>query len=132
MLGIDVERYQPTRDTFIHQQKFIEEILRKYKVDQLIPSPILTLPNQQMFVDMSSTKENKNDHILELPYWQPSLLGDLQETKSCLCHDPSFQVDAHKSGKQHTKALLKVLQYLKYTSKHGIMYQYGGNEPLQI
>ena len=44
-------------------------------MDQLIPSPILTLPNQQLSVDMSSRKEIENDNVLELPYQQ--ILGRL-------------------------------------------------------
>ena len=70
MLGIHVEREQQTGDIFIHQQKIIQGILRKYKADHLSQNSILALPNQLLFVDMSSTKENEYGHVLELPYRQ--------------------------------------------------------------
>ena len=52
MLGIHVERDQHTGDIFMHQQKFIQE-----KLDHLIPSPILALSNQQLYVDMSQQRK---------------------------------------------------------------------------
>ena len=52
MLGIHVEREQQTGDIFIHQQKIIQGILRKYKADHLSQNSILALPNQLLFASI--------------------------------------------------------------------------------
>jgi hypothetical protein len=108
-------------ETFIHQEKYTNDILNKFKMDDCKPikTPMPTnvhidldeggkLVDQKLYHSMISS-------ILYLTASRPDIMFSV-----CMC--ARFQANPKES---HLNALKRILKYLKYTPSIGLWYPHG-------
>jgi hypothetical protein len=122
-LNIEVDRDRTKKTIFIHQQRYVEMILKKYKMQdcKICDTPIevnIKLSNE----DCPKTEEEKAE-MMNIDYL--GALGSLMYLMVCTRPDIAYAVGflsrfSHNPGIKHWKALKRVFRYLKGTSDLGI------------
>ena len=125
ILGIKVERDGPTGRIHLSQKRYVEELLKKFNMEDVktVTTPIE--PNMKITKAMQPTTDDERYKMKTRPYRE--LVGGLiylsnatrpdiafaARTLSRFCSDP---------GEEHWLVAKNVLRYLKATLNHGITY----------
>ena len=116
ILGIKISKI--SNGLVLSQSHYIEKILKKFNQYDTIPikSPV--------DVNLHLAK-NVEQPISQLEYLY--LIGSLMYVMNCTCPDIAFIVNklsrfTSNPDKDHWKALIRVLRYLKYTLNYGLHY----------
>ncbi|XP_023769803.1 uncharacterized protein LOC111918361 [Lactuca sativa] len=109
---------QTNRGIFIHQEKYISELLKKYSMDTCASGKILMGFGHAIFSDPSSVAvdENKYRGMTRSLLYLIASRSDIMFS-TCLC--ARFQVNAKIS---HLLAVKQIFCYLKGTNNLGIWY----------
>jgi hypothetical protein len=97
--------------TFIHQEKYTNDILKKFKMDDCKPIKTPTPTNGHLDLDEGGKSVDQKiyhsmiDSLLYLIASTPDIMFSV-----CMC--PQFQANPKES---HLSALKRILTYLKYT-----------------
>mgnify|MGYP002775250692 FL=1 len=125
-LGIKVSRNRIEGTLSISQKKTIEEILRKYEMQECKPTPTpMTAPYKLSIEDGPKTME-EIQFMKTIPYRQ--ILGSIRYLVSCTRPDLSFSAGylsrfMQNPGVKHWEALKRVIRYLKHTKDMVITYK---------
>jgi hypothetical protein len=119
-LGIQIEWNRQKRTLRIHQQPYIESILKRFQMDNCNGVSTPMEPNLQLVAsDDDATPTKKLDYQRAIGSIMYAMLGtrpDLAFTVSTLskyCINP---------GPQHAQVVQRVLRYLKKTLDYGITF----------
>jgi hypothetical protein len=115
-LGIQVK--QMKQDTFIHQAKYINDLMKKFNMVEL--KPVSTPMSMGMVLNLDENGEDVDQReyrsmigsLLYLTVTRPDIQFVL-----CLC--TSFPSSPHSS---HQTAVQRIFRYLKHTPEFGIWY----------
>ena len=116
-LGIKVSRNRIEGTLSISQKKTIEEILRKYEMQECKPTPTpMTAPCKLSIEDGPKTME-EIQFMKTIPYRQ--ILGSIRYLVSCTRPDLSVSAGylsrfMQNPGVKHWEALKRVIRYLKH------------------
>jgi isopentenyldiphosphate isomerase len=115
-LGIQVK--QMKQDTFIHQAKYVKDLMKKFNMVEV--KPVSTLMSMPTTLDLDENGEGVNQReyrsmIDSLLYLTVTRL-DIQLVV-CLC--ARFQASPRTS---HQQAIQRIFKYLKSTLEFGIWY----------
>ena len=116
MLGIKFNLQGPDNSIQLCQRKSAEDILNKYQMIDLKPSPIPVAPHLSHSSDMAPKDPQEIKEIETQPFGE--MFGNLRYLVSCtrpdLCYITGYiSRFMQNSGKPHLDALLQVFQYLK-------------------
>ena len=115
-LGFKVK--QMKEGTFIHQEKYTKDILKKFKMDECKPikTPMATNGHLDLDVDGKSVDQSLYcsmiGSLLYLTTSRPDIMFSV-----CLC--ARFQANPKES---HLSAVNRILRYLKHTPSIGLWY----------
>ena len=120
MLGIEISRDRKNRKLFISQQQYIDEILKRFNMNE---SRTVTTPMEKSSLSELDIKDERAPE--NTPYRQA--IGSLIYLVSGTRPDLAFCVRRlsqylENPQKNHWTAVKRVLRYLKGTSRHGILY----------
>jgi hypothetical protein len=115
-LGIQVK--QMKQDTFIHQAKYINDLMKKFNMVEL--KPVSTPMSMGMVLNLDENGEDVDQReyrsmigsLLYLTVTRPDI-----QFVMCLC--TSFPSSPHSS---HQTAVQRIFRYLKHTPEFGIWY----------
>ena len=109
---------QTNRGIFIHQEKYISELLKKYSMDTCASAKVPMSFRHKIFSDPSSVSIDQKQYrgmILSLLYLTSSRPNIKFSTFLCA----RFQVNPKMS---HLRAVNQIFRYLKGIKKHRIWY----------
>lgn len=125
-LGIEVE--QNKDGVFISQKKYVDNILKKFKMEACNPVPIPLVVNEKFM------KEDGSGDVD--PSMFRSLVGSLlylTTTRPDIMYATSLLSRfMHKPSNIHYGVAKRVLRYIKGTKDYGIMYEKNENEKLRL
>jgi hypothetical protein len=107
--------------TFIHQEKYTSDILKKFKMDDCKPIKTPMPTNGHLDLDEGGKSVDQKlyrsmiDSLLYLTASRPDIMFSV-----CMC--ARFQANPKES---HLSALKRILRYLKYTPSIGLCYPHG-------
>jgi hypothetical protein len=107
--------------TFIHQEKYINDILKKFKMDDCKPIKTPMPTNGHLDLDEGGKSVDQKLYrsmigsLLYLTASRPNIMFSV-----CMC--ARFQANPKES---HLSALKRILRYLKYTPSIGLWYPHG-------
>ncbi|KAK2411518.1 putative mitochondrial protein [Trifolium repens] len=116
-LGIQIN--QTEKGTFIHQSKYIKDLLKKFNLEDCKPMNTPMHPTSSLGIDESEGKVDQKLYrgmigsLLYLTASRPDILFSV-----CLC--ARFQSDPRES---HLTAVKRIFRYLKSTCNIGLLYQ---------
>lgn len=125
ILGIRITRDKEKKTISIDQESYINDLLKKFKMDDrngvMIPLDI----NQKLNVTMRPQNEQEKTEVGGIPYRQA--IGSLLFLSIITRPDISYAVNllsrfCENPGKIHWGAVKRVFRYLKITSKYKITY----------
>lgn len=131
-LGWEIERNRKERTLKVKQTNYINEILKKFKMDKCNPVSTPACPNVTFSRAMSPTSQKERNHMSRIPYLE--VLGSLIYLATSTRPDISYAVSelskfASNPGKDHWTGLKRIMRYIKGTSEHGLQY---GNGKIEI
>jgi hypothetical protein len=118
-LGFQIKQLK--EGTFIHQEKYTNNILKKFKMDDCKPIKTPMPTNGHLDLDEGGKSVDQKLHrsmigsLLYLTASRPDIMFSV-----CMCS--RFQANPKKS---HLSALKRILGYLKYTPSIGLWYPHG-------
>ena len=136
MLGIEFNLHGPDNNIQLCQRKFAEDILNKYQMMDLKPSPIPAAPHLSLSSDMAPKDPQEIKEMETQPFQE--MLGSLRYLVSCTLRPNLCYIRGYVSrfmqnpGKPHLDALLQVFQYLKSTTLLGLSYKRQNHHDLQL
>ena len=135
MLGIEFNLHGPDNNIQLCQRKFAEDILNKYQMMDLKPSPIPATPHLSVNSDMAPKDPQEIKEMETQPFQE--MLGSLRYLVSCTRPDLCYIIGylsrfMQNPGKPHLDALLQVFQYLKSTTLLGLSYKRQNHHDLQL
>ena len=109
MLGIEFNLESPENGIHLCQRKFTEDILNKYNMAELKPSPIPAIPNLSLSCDMAPQDPHEIEYTKNQQYRE--MLGSLRYLISCtrpdLCYITRYLSRFMQNpGKAHFDALV--------------------------
>ncbi|WJX45767.1 hypothetical protein P8452_32625 [Trifolium repens] len=116
-LGIQIN--QTEKGTFIHQSKYIKDLLKKFNLEDCKPMNTPMHPTSSLGIEESEGKVDQKLYrgmigsLLYLTASRPDILFSV-----CLC--ARFQSDPRES---HLTAVKRIFRYLKATCNIGLLYQ---------
>ena len=125
-LGIKVTRNRTEGTLSISKKKLIDDILRKYEMQECKPiSTPMTVPCK-LSIDDSPSTQTEVQFMETIPYRQ--ILGSIRYLVSCTRPDLSFSAGylsrfMQNPGVKHWEALKRVMRYLQYTKDMTITYK---------
>ncbi|KAF0706887.1 hypothetical protein AaE_013900 [Aphanomyces astaci] len=124
-LGIQVER-STSGSVFIHQQKFLQSVLVKFRMEHCKPVKTPQEPGQKLSKNMSPVTEEEHLDMESVPY--RSAVGCLMYLMVATRPDNATAVGAasqflERPGRQHWNAVKRIFQYLQGTQDFGIHYE---------
>lgn len=125
-LGIEFHQDPITKQITMHQEKYIEKILRDYGMSDAKPMSTPLDGNSKLTKKMMPSTEDEMAEMRDDPY--QSLIGSLMylavSTKPDIAHTVSvlsqFNVNP---GKAHWTSAKRVLRYLQGTKNHGLCFR---------
>jgi hypothetical protein len=128
ILGIRVTRDRSARTLCLSQEKYVDNLLRKFKLEDLKASRTPLDPGCVLSKSMCPRTEEEKRTASKQPYRE--LVGSLMYLMVCTRPDIAFavcQLSRYGSnhGEGHWKALLHVIRYVKGTKALGITYRGG-------
>jgi len=124
-LGLQIK--QTEDKTFIHQSKYVRELLKRFKLDEAKPISTLMHPTTSLGLDKESNPVNLTEYrqmigsLLYLTASRPDIMFSV-----CLC--ARFQADPREV---HLSAIKRIFRYLKGTVNLGLCYKRRENFKLQ-
>jgi hypothetical protein len=118
-LGFQIKRLQ--EGTFIHHEKYTNDILKKFKMDDCKPIKTPMPTNGHLDLDEGGKPVDQNLYhsmIGSLLY----LTASMPDIMLSVCMCARFQANPKES---HLSALKRILRYLKYTPSIGLWYPHG-------
>jgi hypothetical protein len=123
-LGFQVK--QMDHGTFISQDKYLKDILKKFDIENCKPNKTPMTTNAHLNLDVEGKPVDQSlyrsmiESLLYLTTSRPDIMFSV-----CLC--ARFQANSKES---HLSALKRILRYLKYTPNIGLWYPKGANPTL--
>ncbi|KXJ78520.1 hypothetical protein RP20_CCG004375 [Aedes albopictus] len=124
VLGMRISR---TGDTVtLDQQRYIEELLRKFNMVDCNPTATPAEVNQRLVKAMSPKTQQEKERMHSVPYRE--LVGGLQFLAQCTRPDIAYAVNAVSSfcgnpGEAHWTAAKRILRYLQGTKSLGLVFR---------
>jgi hypothetical protein len=120
-LGLQIKQLK--EGTFITQDKYIKDILKKFKMDdcKAIKTPIATNAHLNLDVDSKPIDQSLYHSLIGSLLYLTTSRPDIMFSV-CLC--ARFQANPKES---HLSALKRILRYLKHTPNIGLWYPKGAN-----
>ena len=135
-IGIQIDRDKSQGITFLHQAQFLEDLLKKTKMDAANTVPTPALQGMRLTKQMSphDTDDFRAIKGLEerLPYRATvsSLLWLLHTRPEIAFAVGELSRYVTNPGPNHYAALKRLLRYLKGTRDYGILYKTSGSFPV--
>ena len=121
-LGLQIKR---TKDmgVVIHQENYINEVLTRFKMQNCKPTAVLS--NREIFAP------DETEELKDIPYRE--VIGSIMYIAVCTRPDIAFATNylsrhMEKPTKRDWNAAMRILSYLKGSSKLGIVYEHGADE----
>lgn len=133
ILGINIHRNRQTKEIFLDQTEYIENILHRFNLENCNPVKTLLDVNQTLIKDMSPKTAAEKKEMEGVPYREAlgSLMYAYQGTRpdlgSAVTILSSF---AENPGKAHWNALKRTLRYLKGTKDLRLKFNDSGSMEL--
>ncbi|GAB0095500.1 uncharacterized protein DMENIID0001_108920 [Sergentomyia squamirostris] len=131
VLGIRITRNRDAGEITIDQAQYINEMLKKYGMEDCkgVSNPMD--PNQKITKEMSPQNDKDREEMKSTPYRQ--LIGSLLFAAQISRPDISFAVNvlsrySNDPGKAHWVAAKRILRYLKTTMHYKITYKKGSSK----
>lgn len=125
ILGISVERNEPTGKIKLNQKRYIIDILQKFKMENCKPISTPLEPNQKLTKELQLNLENRKEDMKHKPYRE--LIGSLIYLANATRPDLAFAASALSRfcidpDETHWKLAKRVLRYLQNTIDYSITY----------
>jgi hypothetical protein len=123
-LGFQIK--QMGHGTFVSQDKYLKDILKKFDMENCKPNKTLMATNAHLNLDVKGKSVDQSLYrsmigsLLYLTTSRPDIMFSMY---LCAC----FQANSKES---HLKALKRILKYLKHTPNIGLLYSKGANPTL--
>jgi hypothetical protein len=120
-LGFQIK--QMDHETFVSQDKYLKDILKKFDMENCKSSKTPMITNAHLNLDVEGKPVDQSlyrsmvESLLYLTTSRPDIMFSV-----CLC--ARFQTNPKES---HLKALKRILRYLKHTHSIGLWYSKGAN-----
>nr|CAI72292.1 putative polyprotein [Phytophthora infestans] len=128
ILGMEIDHDRECGTLMIKQTRYIDDIVERFNQRNAKMVEYPCAANLKLSKMMSPTTEKERAEMWSRPY--RSLIGCLMYITTCTRPDIAYVVTQlarflEDPGTQHWKAAIRVLQYLKSTRHHGIVYKSG-------
>jgi hypothetical protein len=128
ILGIRVIRNRSERTLFLSQEKYVDNMLRKFKLEDVKATRTPLDPGCALSKQMNAETEEDRRLTVKQPYRE--LVGSLMYLMVCTRPDIAFSVSqlsrySSNHGMGHWKALMHVIRYVKGTKGLGITFKGG-------
>lgn len=125
LLGIEITRNRQTGIVELSQQAYIEQLLKRFNLQDVKPAMTLLLPGIRLTQDDCPSTDEEKEDMANVPY--ASLVGALMYAAIGTRPDIAFAVGAlsrflSNPGRHHWNEAKRVLSYLKGTSSYAIRY----------
>ncbi|CAK9820302.1 Retrovirus-related Pol polyprotein from transposon TNT 1-94 [Anthophora plagiata] len=125
ILGINIKRDGPTGKIRLTQKKYIEDLIRRFNMEDAKTAPTPIEPNMKIIKETSPMSEEEKSEMKCRPY--RGLIGALVYLANATRPDIAFAASAlskfsSNPRKIHWTMAKRVLRYLKETSNYGITY----------
>jgi hypothetical protein len=132
VLGIKISRDRTSKLLYLDQEKYIENILRRFKMDRCKPLNTPVSKGQHLSKTMCPRDQTEIIEMETIPYAQAvgSLMYAMTSARPDICHTIGL-VSRYQSnpGKEHWQAVKRILRYLQETKNMALCF---GLEDLKI
>jgi hypothetical protein len=133
VLGINVTRDRRKGTLQLNQEKYAEDVLRRFNMEDCKPITIPLSTDQKLSKKMGAFTEQERNSMEVVPYRQ--VVGSLMYLMVCTRPDLASAVGIlarymQDPGRQHWEAAKRVLRYVQHTKKLGL--RYGRKSTLEI
>jgi hypothetical protein len=124
-IGVDIIRDRPKRMVYISQPEYIVKIAKKFNMSTCTPLTIPADPCCRLSPEMSPQNKEEEDEMKAVPYREA--VGSLMHIMVMTRPDIAYAVGqvaqyAQKPGKQHWRAVKRILAYLIKTKNFGLHF----------
>jgi hypothetical protein len=130
-LGIQVQRDRAKKKLHLNQERYIHEILERYRMTDCNPTGTPFEISVRLTTDMSPQTTQEIKEMQHIPYQNAvgSLMYLVTATRPDLAHSVGEVSRFNQNpGKEHWAAVKRILRYLKGTSQLGILYEYNSQK----
>jgi hypothetical protein len=118
VLGLSISRDRYSKLLYLDQEKYLEKILKKFKMDNCKPLSTSISKCQHLSKTMCPQNETDIKEMESIPYAQAvgSLMYAIRSTRHDICHAVGL-VSRYQSnpGKAHWQAIKRIFRYLQGT-----------------
>jgi len=125
ILGVKVKREGQTGSIFLSQEKYVDELLAKFNMEDAKTASTPIESNIKITRDMDPNSEGEREEMKNRPYRE--LIGGLNYLANATRPDIAFAASTlsrfcNDPGRTHWLLAKHVLRYLKGTKRYGINY----------
>lgn len=133
VLGINVYRNRSKREITLDQKDYIENVLKRFNMENCKPVKTPLDPNQILTKEMAPEEDTEISEMKNVPYKEAlgSLMYAYLVTRMDLgCAVSTLGAFAENPGKTHWNALKRVLRYIKGTKDFKLTFNNSGKAKL--
>lgn len=124
-IGVDITRNRPERSIYLSQPEYIQKITEKFNMTECNQLAIPADPSCRLSPDMSPQNKEEETEMLNTPFREA--VGSLMHVMVMTRPDIAYAVGqvaqfAQNPGKQHWRAVKRILAYLKKTPNVGLRF----------
>lgn len=130
-IGIDMHRNRSQGTIHLSQPEYVKKILELFKMSSCNPLATPADPCAKLSPQMSPKNEEEKPEMSDVPFME--CVGSVMHLTHLTRPDISYAVGqvsrySQNPGKEHWKALKRILAYLKKTINYGILFGGGSGE----
>ena len=134
ILGMEIKRDRKNKKIWLSQQKNIEEILKRFNMQdcKLVKVPILV--GSRLSIDQCPKTQEEIEYMAHVPY--ANVVGSLMYAMVCTQPDIAYVVGVLSRymttpGKEHWTTIKRVFRYLRGTTNFAICY-HGNSKDVEV
>ena len=125
-LGLEISRNRSKKELYVTQPRFIENLLKKFRMQNCSPKSIPADPHTRLTKEMSSKSEQESMDMKKIQY--KKAVGSLLDLTTTTRPDIAYAVGqvsqfSENPGNGHWNGVKRILAYLAGTSHFGIRYR---------
>ena len=126
ILGVKIKRYCSKKILALSQENYIQKILERFLMSSCKPVDTPVSKGEALSLNMCPKNPQEREEMSRVPY--ASVVGILMYAMMCTLPDICFVVGLvsryqSNPGREHWKAVKRILRYLKGTMDYFLVYQ---------
>lgn len=133
ILGMKLTRDRENGKLWLNQNSYIEDMLKKFNMDQCNPISTPIDINQKITKNMCPTTEDEINEMKTIPYQEAvgSIMYAAQVTRPDIAYAVGVLSRFNKNyGKAHWQAVKRIFRYLKATSHYALQFSKDGSSQI--